>query len=258
MLASDNNNSKCTKTLGDNKKTIVEANVLGGSGAMSGSLYNTLEKTTYKHWVDDYSQVWVQDSDPWSENVYSKYLSSVTRCNVCGECFSHPDYKDYKWSEDYVTYYNHDLIHFENNEGGGWSEQDLGGYDTIWHAAKGHWENTAISGHWDIDGGSESIYTRPEHTHSWQEQTQTLVYPAYDWTPTKTICNICGECIDYGAEAHIELVHGYRFENYDDLYKNVDQYWHDVDGDPIHWDDQTWTYITGYICTTCGETKAAE
>ncbi len=249
MLASDTNNNKCTKTLGDNKKTILEADVLGGTGSMSGSLYNTLEKTTYKHWIKDYSQDWVEDSAAWSEKVYGKNLYSVTRCNVCGQCFCEHD--DYEGVEDYEEYYTHCYEHEKNKEGNGWSQLDVDGYNTVWHAASGHWENTVIGGHWDSDGGSESKYTRPEHTHTWQEQTQTLVYPASDFIHEDCVCNLCGEHIDWGPEMHMQLTHGYAVN--DELYANPP--WHFEEDDPIHWDEQTWTYITGYVCLTCGETK---
>lgn len=106
-----------------------------GSTSDSGSASQPKPQT----WVVDYSNVWVEDSAAWTEQVpiYTTVERSI--CNVCGADIT-------------GNTAAHAKQHMLAGEGGGHHSevsQVISGYNTVNHDAVGHWETRATGGHWE-------------------------------------------------------------------------------------------------------------
>ena len=92
-----------------------------------------------RHWVENTERVWIEDKAAWSEQVPVYGSKEVSICNVCG---------------DDVTgnAASHGKAHMLAGEGSGHHSeirQVITGYNTISHAAEGHWETRVAGGHWE-------------------------------------------------------------------------------------------------------------
>ena len=108
-----------------------------GSGGNAASSEGSAEPA--KRWVDDYTTVWVEDTAAWTEQVPIYGYEERSVCNVCGADIS-----------DNVS--AHAKAHMLAGEGSGHHNeyiQVITGYETVTHAAEGHWETVVSGGHWE-------------------------------------------------------------------------------------------------------------
>ena len=110
----------------------------GNDDTGSRSSGNSASTEPQRTWVVDYEQVWVEDSPAWTEQVPVYGMTEVSICNVCGA--------DLTGSNISAHVKEHALA----GEGGGhhteWG-QTVTGYETVEHAAVGHWETVESGGH---------------------------------------------------------------------------------------------------------------
>lgn len=95
--------------------------------------------TPQKRWVEDTEQVWVEDKAAWSEQVPVYGSKEVSICNICG-------------ADVTGNASAHGKAHMLTGEGSGHHseiKQTITGYNTISHAAEGHWETRVTGGHWE-------------------------------------------------------------------------------------------------------------
>lgn len=92
-----------------------------------------------KHWVIDYTQVWVEDSPAWDEQVPVYGYTEVSICNICGADITGNEVA-------------HGKAHMLAGEGSGHHSEVrsvVTGYDTVHRDATGHWEAVESGGHWE-------------------------------------------------------------------------------------------------------------
>lgn len=92
-----------------------------------------------KKWVEDTEQVWIEDRAAWSEQVPIYGSKEVSICNVCG-------------ADVTGNAASHGKAHMLAGEGSGHHSevrQVVTGYNTVSHAAEGHWETRITGGHWE-------------------------------------------------------------------------------------------------------------
>lgn len=92
-----------------------------------------------RKWVEETDQVWVEDKAAWTEQVPVYGTREVSICNICGEDIT----------GDTAA---HGKAHMLAGEGSGHHSEvrsDVVGYDTVSHAAEGHWETCVTGGHWE-------------------------------------------------------------------------------------------------------------
>lgn len=92
-----------------------------------------------RHWVEETEDVWVQDTAAWSEQVPIYATVEVSICNVCGADIT-------------GNTAAHAKAHMLAGEGSGHhseTRQTITGYETVEHAATGHWETCVVRGHWE-------------------------------------------------------------------------------------------------------------
>lgn len=130
----------------------VEAYASGGAStqpaapAASGSSESQQEKAAsgfapapQKKWVEEYDQVWIEDSAAWTEQVPIYSTKEVSICNVCG-------------ADVTGNATAHGKAHMLAGEGSGHHSevvQTISGYNSVYHEAKGHYENRVVGGHWE-------------------------------------------------------------------------------------------------------------
>lgn len=92
-----------------------------------------------KHWIEDTEQVWVEDTVAWTEQEPIYASKEVSICNICN-------------TDVTGNATAHGKAHMLAGEGSGHHSevrQIVTGYNTISHAATGHWETRVIGGHWE-------------------------------------------------------------------------------------------------------------
>lgn len=92
-----------------------------------------------KHWVEDTEQVWVEDTAAWTEQEPIYTMREVSICNICN-------------TDVTGNTTAHGKAHMLAGEGSGHHSevrQIVTGYNTISHAATGHWETRIVGGHWE-------------------------------------------------------------------------------------------------------------
>ncbi|WP_165249028.1 hypothetical protein [Adlercreutzia sp. ZJ141] len=92
-----------------------------------------------RKWVEDTEKVWVEDKAAWIEQVPIYGTKEVSICNVCG-------------ADVTGNTSTHGKAHMLAGEGSGHHsevKQIVTGYNTVNHAAEGHWETKVIGGHWE-------------------------------------------------------------------------------------------------------------
>lgn len=92
-----------------------------------------------KRWVVDYTQVWVEDTAAWDEQIPMYNYTEISVCNICGA--------DVTGNEA-----PHAKVHALAGEGGGHHTeviQTISGYNTIHHEGTGHYESVESGGHWE-------------------------------------------------------------------------------------------------------------
>jgi hypothetical protein len=90
-------------------------------------------------WVVDYEDIWVEDSPEWDESVPIYGYTEVSICNICG-------------AEITGNTTAHGKQHMLAGEGSGHHSEvreTVTGYETVHHAAQGHWEKAESGGHWE-------------------------------------------------------------------------------------------------------------
>ena len=114
-----------------------------GSGSAVPSNANAqtpaIPSDSQKKWVEETQQVWVEDKAAWSESVPVYGTKEVSICNVCGVDIS-------------GNTSAHGKAHMLAGEGSGHHSevrQVITGYNTVSHAAEGHWETKVVGGHWE-------------------------------------------------------------------------------------------------------------
>lgn len=118
--------------------SIDMASPVGNDVAPAASSNNPAP-TQEKRWVEDTEQVWVVDSEAWTEQIpiYDSQERSV--CNICGaDITGHTA--------------EHGKAHMLAGEGSGHHSevrQVLVGYDEIEHAEQGNYETVVTGGHWE-------------------------------------------------------------------------------------------------------------
>lgn len=112
-------------------------------GSSSGSVTdsgNAGDTAPSKIWVIDYTQVWVEDSPSWTEQVPVYGYEEHSICNVCNADITGTDVAA------------HAKAHMLAGEGGGHHTemvQVITGYETEYHEATGHYETVESGGHWE-------------------------------------------------------------------------------------------------------------
>lgn len=109
----------------------------GSSVTDSGNAGDAVPSTT---WVIDYTQVWVEDSPSWTEQVPVYGYEEHSICNVCNADITGTDIAA------------HAKAHMLAGEGGGHHTemvQVVTGYETEYHEATGHYETVESGGHWE-------------------------------------------------------------------------------------------------------------
>lgn len=113
-------------------------------GSSSGSSVtdsgNAGDAVPSKTWVIDYTQVWVEDSPSWTEQVPVYGYEEHSICNVCNADITGTDVAA------------HAKAHMLAGEGGGHHTemvQVITGYETEYHEATGHYETVESGGHWE-------------------------------------------------------------------------------------------------------------
>lgn len=108
----------------------------GGSATDSG---NASDAAPSKTWVIDYTQIWVEDSPGWTEQVPVYGYEEHSICNVCNADIT---------GTDIVA---HAKAHMLAGEGGGHHTEmvQVTGYETEYHEATGHYETVESGGHWE-------------------------------------------------------------------------------------------------------------
>lgn len=92
-----------------------------------------------KHWVEDTEQVWVEETAAWTEREPIYATKEVSICNICN-------------TDVTGNTTAHGKAHMLAGEGSGHHSevrQIVTGYNTISHAATGHWETRIVGGHWE-------------------------------------------------------------------------------------------------------------
>ena len=92
-----------------------------------------------RKWVEETEQVWVEDKAAWTEQVPVYGTREVSICNICGDDIT-------------GNTATHGKAHMLAGEGSGHHSEvrrDVVGYDTVSHAAEGHWETRIVGGHWE-------------------------------------------------------------------------------------------------------------
>lgn len=92
-----------------------------------------------RKWVEETEQVWVEDKAAWTEQVPVYGTREVSICNICGDDIT-------------GNTAMHGKAHMLAGEGSGHHSEvrrDVVGYDTVSHAAEGHWETRIVGGHWE-------------------------------------------------------------------------------------------------------------
>lgn len=92
-----------------------------------------------KHWVEDIEQVWVEETAAWTEQEPIYGTKEVSICNICN-------------TDVTGNTTPHGKAHMLAGEGSGHHSevrQIVTGYNTISHAATGHWETRIVGGHWE-------------------------------------------------------------------------------------------------------------
>lgn len=92
-----------------------------------------------KHWVEDTEQVWVEETAAWTEHEPIYGTKEVSICNICN-------------TDVTGNTTAHGKAHMLAGEGSGHHSevhQIVTGYNTISHAATGHWETRVVGGHWE-------------------------------------------------------------------------------------------------------------
>ena len=90
-------------------------------------------------WVADYEDIWVEDSPGWDESVPIYGYTEVSICNICGADIT-------------GNTAAHGKQHMLAGEGSGHHSEvreTVTGYETVHHAAQGHWEKVESGGHWE-------------------------------------------------------------------------------------------------------------
>lgn len=109
------------------------------AGQSQGSGGNASVSAPQKKWVEDTEQVWVEDKAAWSEQVPIYCNKEVSICNVCG-------------ADVTGNASAHGKAHMLAGEGSGHHSevrQVITGYNTVSHAAEGHYETRVTGGHWE-------------------------------------------------------------------------------------------------------------
>lgn len=114
---------------------------VAGSSSSSGasSVEEPASSEPERHWVEETKDVWVQDAAAWSEQVPIYATVEVSICNVCGADIT-------------GNTAAHAKAHMLAGEGSGHhseTRQTITGYETVEHAATGHWETRVVGGHWE-------------------------------------------------------------------------------------------------------------
>ncbi len=92
-----------------------------------------------RKWVEETEQVWIEDTAAWTEQVPIYGTREVSICNICGDDIT-------------GNTATHGKAHMLAGEGSGHHSEvrrDVVGYDTVSHAAEGHWETRIVGGHWE-------------------------------------------------------------------------------------------------------------
>lgn len=107
----------------------------GGSGGSESGSGNALEPE--RRWVIDYTQVWVEDSPAWDEQIPIYQQREISVCNVCGATITGNEAA-------------HAKAHALAGEGGSHRSEfitEIVGYDTVHHEAVGHSSQVESGGH---------------------------------------------------------------------------------------------------------------
>lgn len=122
---------------------VPTQSAMPAASASSGSKHEPVASSSapapQRKWVEDYEQVWIEDSAAWTEQVPIYSSKEVSICNVCGVDVT-------------GNATAHGKAHMLAGEGSGHHSevvQTITGYDSVYHEAKGHYENRVIGGHWE-------------------------------------------------------------------------------------------------------------
>lgn len=117
----------------------TEDSILLSGASIQAETERPTPPQSQKKWVEDTERVWVENKGAWSEQVPNYGTKEVSICNVCGA--------DVTGSTS-----SHGKAHMLAGEGSGHHSevrQVVTGYNTVNHAAEGHWETKVVGGHWE-------------------------------------------------------------------------------------------------------------
>lgn len=126
-------------TSGDVPTQFAAPAASAGSGSKQEPVASSSAPAPQRKWVEDYDQVWIEDSAAWTEQVPIYSTKEVSICNVCG-------------ADVTGNATAHGKAHMLAGEGSGHHSevvQTISGYNSVYHEAKGHYENRVIGGHWE-------------------------------------------------------------------------------------------------------------